>query len=233
MSPTMPRVDILMAGRTLATIRERRGDFDSWFQERPEVKANYRVHFLFDGDTMPVPADSDGWIITGSSDSVNDDLPWLPAAKDGIARAVDDGHPVLGVCFGHQLLAASTGGRVGLNPEGWELGSATVTLTKAGTASHLFQGMGRRFPVYQTHREVVTNLPPGTQVLATNDIGLQAFQLDGLVFGVQFHPEFTEEIARMYVRLRSGRDDAAYPSLDAQGENSRQVLTNFIQQLTL
>ncbi len=233
MSPVVPRVDILMAGRTLPPIRERHGDFDRWFQERPGIKAGYRVHFLFDGEPMPVPAESDGWIITGSSGSVNDDLPWLPAVKDGIARAVEEGHPVLGVCFGHQLLAVSTGGRVGLNPEGWELGLATVTLTKAGAAAPLFQGLGRRFPVYQTHREVVVDLPPGAEILATNDMGLQAFQLDGLVFGVQFHPEFTEEIARMYVQMRSGRADADHASLDARGENSRQVLTNFIQQLTL
>jgi len=233
MNPVAPRVAILMVGRTLLPIRERHGDFDSWFQERPGVEAGYRVHFLFDGDPLPVPADSDGWIITGSSDSVNDDLPWLPAVKDGIARAVDDGHPVLGVCFGHQLLAVSTGGRVNLNPEGWELGSAMVTLTEAGTASPLFQGMGRRFPVYQTHREVVADLPPGAEILAANSMGLQAFQLNGLAFGVQFHPEFTEDITRMYVRLRSGRDDAVPTSLDTRGENSRQVLTNFIQQLTL
>ena len=233
MSPAVPRVDILMTGRTLPPIQEHYGDFDRWFQERPGVKASYRVHFLFDGDPVPAPVDSDGWIITGSSDSVNDDLPWFPAVKEGIARSVDDGHPVLGVCFGHQLLAVSTGGRVGLNPEGWELGPATVILTEAGAGSPLFQGMVRHIPVYQTHQEMVTDLPPGAQVLATNDMGLQAFRLGSFAFGVQFHPEFKEEVARMYVRLRSGRSNAACPGLDTRGENSRQVLTNFIQHLTL
>ncbi|UCH61829.1 MAG: gamma-glutamyl-gamma-aminobutyrate hydrolase family protein [Fidelibacterota bacterium] len=232
MNSITPRMVILMVGRTLPPIREIYGDFDSWFQERSGVRADYQVQLLVDGDPMPVPADSDGWIITGSSNSVNDEIPWLPEVKDGIARAVEDGHPVLGVCFGHQLLAVSNGGRVKPNPVGWELGSATVNLTKAGAASPLFRGMDRRFSVYQTHQDVVTDLPPEAEILAANSMGLQAFQLNGLAFGVQFHPEFTKDITRMYVRLRSGRDDAR-SSLDARGESSCQVLTNFIQQLTL
>jgi len=223
-----------MAGRTLPPIRERFGDFDRWFQERPEAPASFRVHRLFDGDPIPTPSGSDAWIITGSSDSVNDDLPWLPAVKDGLARVVNEEHPVLGVCFGHQLLAVATDGRVERNPKGWELGPAIVSFTGAGSGAPLFQGMDTNIPVYQTHQEMVVSLPPGAQVLAANEMGLQAFQLGPRAFGVQFHPEFTAEITHMYIALRSGRDwSAVSGELEIDGDDSKQVLTNFIQNVTL
>ncbi|MFB0517560.1 MAG: gamma-glutamyl-gamma-aminobutyrate hydrolase family protein [Candidatus Neomarinimicrobiota bacterium] len=233
MSRAIPFIDILMMGRTLPPIREHFGDFDRWFQERPEVPARFRVHYLFDGDPPPKHSESDAWIITGSSGSVHDEFPWLPAVKEGIVRAANDGQPILGVCFGHQLLAIAIGGKVEINPKGWEMGPAVIDLTRAGTKAPLFQGMASRIPVYQTHREVVTSLPPGAQVLAINEMGLQAFQFGHQAFGVQFHPEFTAEIARMYVALRLDRDpDATFQSPGGSGDNSRKVLTNFIRHVT-
>ena len=218
-----------MAGRTLGPIRERYGDFDRWFQERPGVPATYQVHALDKGAPVPPVAESDGWVITGSPDSVNDGQSWLPAARKQIAQAVDVGHPILGVCFGHQLLAVSTGGQVGLNPRGWELGPAEVELTQRGVASVLFSGMGRTVPVYESHKEVVSMLPTGAEVLASNEMGLQAFQIGPAAFGVQFHPEFTDGIARMYVEIRSAGRSPLMNSNDQGGEQTRQVLTNFIQ----
>ena len=225
-----PRVHILMVGQTLPAIRERFGDFDSWFQERSGINADFSVHRLLNGHTLPDPSDSDGWIITGSPGSVNDDLPWLRKVIDGVGRSVKDGHPILGVCFGHQLLAVATGGQVGLNPKGWELGSATIVLTDSGAESTLFQGLARRLSVFQSHQEVVTNLPPGAKILAVNEMGIQAFQINRFSFGVQFHPEFTQSIARMYAQLRSVAGISISQILP---NNSYQVLPNFINSLTL
>ncbi len=77
-----PRIDILMAGNTLPELRRRFGEFHQWYQERPDRPARYRIIILYDGEPLPDPAQSDGWIISGASESVHDSLPWLPAAHE-------------------------------------------------------------------------------------------------------------------------------------------------------
>ncbi|MEE9464569.1 MAG: gamma-glutamyl-gamma-aminobutyrate hydrolase family protein [Candidatus Neomarinimicrobiota bacterium] len=231
MKADLPRITILMAGNTLPAIRSRFGEFHQWYQERAGLPAHYNVVTLYNGEPLPDWTASDGWIISGASESVYQDLPWLPDAKIKIVAAVEAGHAVLGVCFGHQLLAAALGGRVEPDPLGWELGSSIIELTGAGVTEGLFNGFDKRFPVYETHRDVVTDLPHGSIVLATAERGLQAFRIGERAYGVQFHPEFNLPIARMYVELRDHEGIAASDPLDPKADDSRRVLTNFIKYL--
>jgi GMP synthase (glutamine-hydrolysing) len=228
----LPHIAILMAGHTLPPIREKYGDFDSWFQTRPERSAAYTVHYLYSDDTLPAPKESDGWIITGSPDSVHDSLAWLPGVRKQISTAVETGHPILGVCFGHQLLAHSLGAKVEINRAGWELGSATVQLTADGLESALFTDLGADLEVYQTHHDVVTDIPAGMKVLATNEMGIQAIGVGERIFGVQFHPEFSPGIAGMYVELRSDYQRGRIMDIQANNNVSHKVLDNFIRMLT-
>ena len=229
MSAEGPRIDILMAGNTLPEIRRRFGEFHQWYQERADRPARYHSVILYDGEPLPDPAQSDGWIISGASVSVRDGLPWLPAVKSGIARAVESGHAILGVCFGHQLLAVALGGEVQSNPGGWELGSTFVELTERGAADAIFSGFEPRFAVYETHQERVIALPPGAETLATNEMGLQAFRVGSRAFGVQFHPEFNLPIARLYVALRVASGIPASGAPNPRADDSRRVLNNFIK----
>ncbi len=231
MKADLPRITILMAGNTLPAIRSRFGEFHQWYQDRAGLPAHYSMVTVYNGEPLPAWAESDGWIISGASESVYQDLPWLPEVKRGIRLAVEAGHAVLGVCFGHQLLASALGGRVEPNPLGWELGSSTIELTGAGEAEGLFNGFSKRFPVYETHRDVVTGLPQGATVLATAEMGLQAFRMGERAYGVQFHPEFNMPIARMYVELRAQEGIAASGSLEPKADDTRRVLTNFIKYL--
>lgn len=229
---SLPHITILMAGQTLPPIRDMYGDFDSWFQTRPEQPAGYTVHYLYRDHTLPEPQESDGWIITGSPDSVNDPLDWLPGVRKQLTAAVEQGHPILGVCFGHQLLAQSMGAKVEMNRKGWELGSATIQLTTDGLGSELFEGMDEVLDVYQTHHDVVTELPEGAKILATNEMGIQAIGLGERIFGVQFHPEFTPGIAGMYVELRSEIQRGSIADIEKSENHSPKVLDNFIRMLT-
>ena len=232
MRAAIPRIDILMTGQTLPAIRAKHGDFDQWFQDRSEGAASFRLHSVYNGMPIPAVGDSDGWIITGASISVNDADPWLRDLKKMVGQAVVHGHPILGVCFGHQLLAVSCGGRVRMNPKGWELGTTEVDLTSAGTASPLFAGIGSPIMVYQTHQETVTDLPPEAKILAENALGIQAFQIGRRAFGVQFHPEFTREIAGMYVELRREKSGTNHELSDGGADASQRIIANFIQLIT-
>lgn len=228
----LPHITILMAGHTLPPIQEMYGDFDSWFQTRPEQPAGYTVHYMYRDPTLPDPRESDGWIITGSPDSVNDPLDWLPSVRKQLATAVEMDHPMLGVCFGHQLLAQSMGAKVEMSRKGWELGAATIHLTADGLESDLFKGLNKEMGVYQTHHDVVTEIPAGAKILATNEMGIQAIGLGERIFGVQFHPEFTPGIAAMYVELRSEIQRGSIADIERNENLSPKVLDNFIRILT-
>jgi GMP synthase (glutamine-hydrolysing) len=115
---------------------------------------------------------------------------WMERAAEFMVEASEQGRPVLGVCFGHQLLAWKHGARVARNPAGRELGTVTVELTAQGRSCELFSGFPERFEVQATHDDVVLEAVEGLQVLARNETcGVQAFSLGARIFGVQFHPE--------------------------------------------
>ena len=112
---------------------------------------------------------------------------------------------MLGVCFGHQLLARAFGGTVQRHPIGWEVGETTVHLTKEAFESPLFSGLPQQLRVIESHRDAVLTLPPEASLLASNQhTQVQAFSIGSTIFGVQFHPEMNGDLLR---HLWSGRRD--------------------------
>ncbi|MFC1481014.1 type 1 glutamine amidotransferase [Candidatus Neomarinimicrobiota bacterium] len=225
----MPRIDLIMVGNAPSEISAVHGDFDSWFIHTIASLASVTVQHCYSGQPLPPLDKSDGWIITGSPASVYDAIEWLDRAKARIRSACIAEHPVLGVCFGHQLLAEALGGKVALNPQGWELGLAEVELTPEGRVSDLFADLDNPGIVFETHHDSVQQLPPQAVRLAENKMGIQAFQIGANSLGVQFHPEFTPEIARAYVRQRSNAPDLEPVEHFNKGERSNLILSNFIQ----
>jgi len=137
--------------------------------------------FLPGGPPIPDPADVAVLVVLGSAAAADDDsLPWLAPERAYVTRAVALGTPVLGICFGAQLLARVLGGTVGRAPRP-ERGF--VRLTSADPDA-LADGEWMQF-----HDDAFT-MPPGAELLAANEIGVQAFR-HGRHLGVQFHPEIT------------------------------------------
>lgn len=139
-------------------------------------------------------------IVTGSTARVADSEPWIPRLAGRLARLVDVGQPVLGVCFGHQLLADALGGTVATLPER-AAGYRRITATGADQQHPLLRGLGTGFTAFRWHRDHVASLPPDAHCLAVADDGtIQAFALrDAPVFGIQFHPEVDLQDARRLV----------------------------------
>lgn len=148
------------------------------------------------------PPDDDwaGVIITGSPASTYDDEPWIARAEEFLRRSAARGTPLFGVCFGHQLLGQTFGGKVERSPKGFELGTRNVQLTAAGQADPLLGVLPAVCPVQMTHGDVVVDLPPGAVVLAENAHSPhQAFRLGESIWGVQFHPEFSVAVERAII----------------------------------
>jgi GMP synthase (glutamine-hydrolysing) len=145
-------------------------------------------------EELPTP-DWAGIIITGSPASTYGSDTWIPRSEAFLWRAADRGVPLYGVCFGHQLLAQTFGGKVEKCPHGWELGTATVIQTERGKQDPLFAYVPESFIAQMSHGDVVTELPPGAIALAHNTHwSYQAFALGDCIWGTQFHPEFTAQI---------------------------------------
>jgi len=136
-----------------------------------------------------------GIIITGSPASTYERDAWIVRSEDFLRRAADRSVPLYGVCFGHQLLAQTFGGKVEKCPRGWELGTVAVTQTAHGKANPLFSSVPETFVAQMSHGDVVTELPPRAVALLENDHWpYQAFALGERIWATQFHPEFTPQI---------------------------------------
>lgn len=154
-------------------------------------------------ETLPEP-DWAGIVVTGSIASANDPDPWIVKSEDFLQRAADRAVPIYGVCFGHQHVARTFGGRVEKNPRGWELGTARVSLTEEGQQDALFSSVPESFLAQESHGEIVAELPPGARVLARNDnCAHQAFSLDDRIWGTQFHPEYTPAYMEVLIALHT------------------------------
>ena len=124
--------------------------------------------------------------------SVNDADSWIAEELHFVKAAMNNSIPVLGICFGAQLLAKALGGSVVPGPT-FEIGMIPVTLTKAGTTDPVFRQLPSTFQVFQWHGEGIV-LPPEIQSLvASRDFPVQAFRVRDRGYGLLFHPEIEEE----------------------------------------
>lgn len=131
----------------------------------------------------------DRLILSGSMTAAQENFPWVSKLESFVKAFVHKKVPVLGVCYGHQILARVLGGQdhVGKAKEpefGW-------TYIRKSGESPLFKGLPAEFVSFSSHFDEVTKLPKGCKKLAESDwCGIQAFELEGYpVFGIQFHPE--------------------------------------------
>jgi len=191
----MRRVLVLQAGSADPRVVARFGDYPDWFARLMTPRVALYVVRPYEVEPPPI-RDFDAVLITGSPRSVTEPEPWMEDAATYALTAARS-RPVLGVCFGHQLLARALGGAVVPNPAGREAGTAAVELTEAGARDPLFAGLPRALLVQQTHADHVTELPSAATLLATNSFSrVQAFAAGESIRAVQFHPEIDAERSR-------------------------------------
>jgi GMP synthase (glutamine-hydrolysing) len=188
--PTDKRILIVRTGRPSEPVARRFGGFEAWFGRIVSSRVDVEVADA----AAPLPGffPFDGILLTGSLASVTERAPWMQSLAHWSLAAARE-RPVLGVCFGHQLLGWALGGRVERNPAGPECGSRTVTLTAAGRADALFDGLPPRFLAPEAHEDHVRAAPPGARLLADSArTPVEAFAWGDTLRAVQFHPEFDE-----------------------------------------
>jgi len=196
----METLVIIKTGGTIPSLKAQRGDFEDWILSGMGLESGQaRVVDVAAGQSLPRAGSVGPVVITGSHDMVTDRLGWSELTASWLADVVAAGSPVLGICYGHQLLAHALGGTVDYNPRGQEMGTTEVTLLAAAGADVLLAGLPSRMQVHVSHSQSVLKLPPGAIRLAENAWDSnQAFRVGACAWGVQFHPEFDAGIMRSY-----------------------------------
>lgn len=214
---------ILRTGEPPRRVKERYGSYD---QAIINALGGAGEFVVVDAQRDPLPEPtSSGIIITGSAASVYDEDAWIRKSEDFLKRAADKGIAIYGICFGHQLLARTFGGRVERCARGWELGTALISLDREALHDPLFAGLPSEFPAHESHGDVVIELPTGATPLASNaHWPIQAFRLGERIWGTQFHPEFRLGIiAGLVESLTASLPRHAFPALAADQSITEQI----------
>lgn len=194
---------IVKTGSSFAATAARYGDFEQLIQAGYQSAAFAPASLVLEAEQLPpLPAVTQvaGAIITGSHAMVSEQAPWSERLIPWLQQLHAAGVPLLGICYGHQLLAHAFGGQVGYHPQGIEIGTRPVELLAAASNDPLFHSLPARFPAQLVHRQTVLTLPDEAICLARNEHEPhQAFRLGETCWGVQFHPEFTEPVMHSYI----------------------------------
>ena len=237
---------IVKTGSTFPAIAHKHGDFEHWIAqgmlpehwlsaERPPLHVIDAVANAHGPLAYPEPQMCAGVVISGSHEMVTEDAPWMQDLAQWLYQVCMAGIPVLGICFGHQLLAQTLGGQVGVHPAGLELGTVPIAIQADVSQDPLWKDMPPCFDAHVVHYQSVRRLPQGACVLAGNSHEPhQAFRWRHNVWGVQFHPEFSEAAMQGYidhvVHDLAGHGAAALPARSlrcAPTEEAAQLLTHF------
>ena len=203
------RVGILVTGRVHEDLEPHYGDYAAMFEGLIGSVApdfTFRAWYVLD-DELPESVEAcDAWFVTGSKHGVYDGLPWISRLREFLARARAAGRPVVGICFGHQLLAEALGGAAAKSDRGWGVGLQRYKVLKRPS---WMADAPDEIAVHAMHQDQVTVVPEDATVLATSDYCPFAMLAYGDpempdAISIQPHPEFGVDYARELLKVRSG-----------------------------
>lgn len=185
-------IGILQTGHAPDALIEQAGDYPAMFARLLDGHGfTFRSWAVVDMEFPTSVHDADGWLLTGSRHGAYEDLPFIPPLEDFIRRAYSAHVPMVGICFGHQIIAKALGGRVEKYAEGWAVGPTEYDFG------------GEKLMLNAWHQDQVTEVPAGAEVIATNDFCRNA----ALAYGdraltVQAHPEFRDDFVDGLMKTR-------------------------------
>jgi len=212
---------ILKTGSALPAVKEKLGDFEDFIIEGMNLPAGKACVTDFTREPVPVlPESPAGIVITGSRNLVTAGSAMQDRLMKILSNYKASDLPLLGICYGHQVLAELFGGCVGFLPGGREIGTVPVSLQDAGRHDDLFSVLPDSFSVQASHRETVAEVPRGARcVAAGNRDENHCLSFSPSAWGVQFHPEFNAEIMRAYILCQA-------EDLDAEGFKVEHLLSS-------
>ncbi|NQZ93302.1 MAG: GMP synthase [Moritella sp.] len=173
--------------------------FEALFQQVDEA-LELRFYLVIDGQFPQHIDECDAYICSGSKWGVNDEDPWIRELEDFIRALYTEGKGLVGICFGHQLIAKALGGEVEKSPLGWGVGIAHADVLTEPSWMQPKQG---NIALVVCHQDQVCKLPRSATILMSNDFcPYSMFQVDAHFLGLQGHPEFTAQYSAVLMEQR-------------------------------
>jgi len=188
------KIGILQAGHSPEGLIADFGDYGEMFVTLLGGNGfEFQIWSVVDGD-IPASADlADGWLVTGSKFGAYDALDWIPPLEDFLRTAFDQNIPIVGICFGHQILAQALGGKVEKFGGGWAVGATDYDV----------KNDDKTITLNAWHQDQVTRRPEGATVLASSpqcENAMLAYGTKALT--IQPHPEFGNDFVEGLVKNR-------------------------------
>ncbi len=188
------KIGILITGHAIPEFEQDfGGDYDAVFAHMLRDQGfDFQGFNVVDGEFPDGPDAADGWLITGSKHGAYEDHDWIPPLEQLIREIYAEGRPLVGVCFGHQVIAQALGGKVEKFRGGWSVGHTTYDIE------------GEQMAINAWHQDQVTELPPGAQVIGSSDFCANAALVyDDRIYTIQPHPEFTSHMIGQLLDTRA------------------------------
>ena len=199
------KLGILITDRVRDELIGHYGDYPDMFENLLlGTDSKIDISRFYVEQSLPDKIDCEGYIITGSRHSVYDDLPWIVELVGFVREVLSSGKKIIGVCFGHQLMAHHFGGLVEKSEKGWAVGvhKSEIILKQPWMESSDGQS-SHEFSLISSHQDQVVRMPPNAHLYATNDFcPIAGFLVGDQVMTVQGHPEFDKEYAMALLGLR-------------------------------
>ncbi|CEA05298.1 amidotransferase [Pseudomonas saudimassiliensis] len=231
------RIGILQCDDVVTSLQPLYGNYPQMFAEQLRAQlpeCELPVYRVLDGELPGSHDECDAWLITGSRFGVNDGLPWIDALCGFVRTLWEHQRPLIGICFGHQLMARALGGTVRQSERGWGVGLSFNQVIERKDWMQPFQA---HLDLLVSHQDQVVILPPQAQVLASSEFcPYYLIQYGDCFLSVQGHPEFCKDYCRDLMNLREGvlppaRLRAGRASLSADADSNLMMawIVRFLQ----
>lgn len=231
------RIGILQCDDVVTSLQPLYGNYPQMFAEQLRAQlpeCELPVYRVLDGELPGSHDECDAWLITGSRFGVNDGLPWIDALCGFVRTLWEHQRPLIGICFGHQLMARALGGTVRQSERGWGVGLSFNQVIERKDWMQPFQA---HLDLLVSHQDQVVILPPQAQVLASSEFcPYYMIQYGDCFLSVQGHPEFCKDYCRDLMSLREGvlppaRLRAGMASLSANADSALMMawIVRFLQ----
>ncbi|GFE65913.1 type 1 glutamine amidotransferase [Litoreibacter roseus] len=194
------KIGILQCGHTLPDTRARFGDFPEMFASLLDGHGFTYAAYDVEQMVFPETVDTcDGWLLTGSRHGAYEDHPFIPPLEQFIRDAYAAAVPMVGICFGHQIIAQALGGHVEKFKAGWSVGLTDYRFESEGNAK-----------LNAWHQDQVIRIPDDAKIIASSDFcETAALAYGNRALTIQPHPEFGGDFIEHYASSRKGTLD--YP----------------------